>query len=185
MPLADKICRNLESRCFLQLFIFWIVLDRGGWGNTGKGRTGILGQILATVNTSVLAFPQVLHSSWATDAEPPLWVWKGYSQDCHPLRDGMGTTSLTGTTNFIPQFWLSGMEENETFRTDGPRQYWKIWQLGHTGLKEGSFLKLSPWGHFFTISKSVFTRSLWTMGFRGTFMPLQAQYKGKTVAWFF
>lgn len=113
---ADKICRKLESRCFLQHFIFLIVLDRGGWRNTGKEswnfRTNSCYRKHICASFSPGTAQQLSHGCSA-----PPWVWKGYSQHCHPLRGDMGATSLTGTANFIRQFWLSGMEENETFRT--------------------------------------------------------------------
>lgn len=42
--------------------MFLIVLDRRDCYSTGKEVTGIFGQIIATENTSVLAFYQTLHS---------------------------------------------------------------------------------------------------------------------------
>jgi len=39
-----------------------MVLDRGGWWNTGKDVTGIFGPTITTENISVLAFHQILHS---------------------------------------------------------------------------------------------------------------------------
>lgn len=153
------------------------MLDRQEWGNTGKDRTGILGWILVTENTSVLAFPQVLHSSWATDAQ----LLRGFGRVTASTATSSGMEQephySEGLTDSIQSFWLNethGMEENETFRTQvGQVSIGRFWQLGHTGFKEGSLLNLSSWSQFFTISKSVFTRSLWTMDFKEAFMLLQ------------
>ena len=71
---------------------------------------------------------------------------------------------------------LHGKEGNETFRTQlGQASIGRFSQLGHTGFKEGSHLKLSFGTQFFTISKSIFTKSLWSMDFKETFMLLQVK----------
>lgn len=62
MPFSDKIYAKVEIQGSLQHFAFLIVLDRGGWGNTGKEVTGIFGPTIATENISVLTFHQILHS---------------------------------------------------------------------------------------------------------------------------
>ena len=59
---ADKIYTKVEIQGSLQHFTFLIVLDGGGWRNTGKEVTGIFGPTIATENLSVVAFHQILHS---------------------------------------------------------------------------------------------------------------------------
>lgn len=62
MPFADKIYTKSEIQGSPQEFTFLVVLDRWGWGNTGKEVTGIFLPTTTTENASVPDFHQILHS---------------------------------------------------------------------------------------------------------------------------
>lgn len=155
------------------------MLDRGGWGNIGKDRAGISGQILAIENTSVLAFPQILHSSWAMDAQLLHGFGRATASTATP--SGWHGSHITHRDCKLHPSVLAQWDGGKWDIQDsvGPSHYWKIWQLGHTRLKQRSLLKPSPWSHFFHYLRISFYKKFMDHGLYGNIYATTSSVEGK------